>query len=193
MTPDDPSPAPGPAVIETPPMLRPAAGAVGDLPVHTGPQRVLGVRAGGRKGDFYFVASSNLWATRRYARRFPLDQQGWEAAWRVFATEDPAGALAYVEKRAAAAAGDTAANASRRPPDEPEIRPIPTGWSYILGGFALMVMGIVLVHAGASWHNSGLIVFAFVTVSFGLLVALVGVVAEGIRVSSHSRENEQRP
>lgn len=186
MTPDDSTTAPAPTTAETPPMVRPAAGAVGDLPVNTGPRRVLGVKAGGRHGDFYFVASSSPWAPRRYARRFPLDQAGWEAAWQAFAAEDPVGAQQYLDIRAERAKGTAQRPSHQSAPLEPA--QFPLGWAYLLCGFIVGLVGIILVHAGLSYHNSGLVVFAFITLFFGLLLALIGVVAEGIRVAEQQRD-----
>lgn len=73
-------------------MLRPGANSWGDVPIQVGPERTLGMKLGRKK--FYFLASTRSEA-RRYARKFPISEEGWTEAWRAFAGEDPVGAAAY--------------------------------------------------------------------------------------------------
>ncbi len=76
-----------------PPMVS-AAQSHGDYPIQVGPQLTLGLKLGGSRKRFYFLASSRS-DVGRYRRKFPISEDGWREAWHAFATEDPLGAAAY--------------------------------------------------------------------------------------------------
>lgn len=82
---------------DIPAMVRPLPNQSGDVPIKTGRLRALGIKADPRGRSFYFVAHTNeTLHPRRYARRFPMTEDGWRSAWAAFSDEDPAAAEAYL-------------------------------------------------------------------------------------------------
>jgi Domain of unknown function (DUF4190)/Uncharacterised protein family UPF0547 len=90
-------------LVRQPPAVLPKPNAVGDHPIKTGRQLTLGIKIRSSDDAFYFLANSS--GGRRYSRRFPITEEGWQAVWRDFVAGDPEAARLY--ERTLATQGDS--------------------------------------------------------------------------------------
>lgn len=169
-----------PAVTEVPPMPRPSPRSFGDVPLQSGSTSTLGIKVRSPDKAFYFLAARG--ALRRYARRFPLTEEGWVAAWTAFAAEDPTGAALYrssLDPRPAAPTGASGVAVAARGSGAD----MSEGWLYILGGGFGWVIADVVIYEGVRHLSAAPVVIGAVLAFLSIVVTMIGVIAEGIRLA----------
>jgi hypothetical protein len=83
---------------QVPPRVEPSNYSIGDVPIYIGPRMVtLGMKRYSSGKTNYYVRQSGT-MRNRYIGRFPLTEDGWQAAWGGFASADPDGALRYWDR-----------------------------------------------------------------------------------------------
>ena len=84
--------------VQIPPRVEPSKDSIGDVPIYVGPKQItLGIKvSSGGKSNYYVRQVGTI--RDRYLGRFPLTDEGWRAAWGVFASADSDGARQYQAK-----------------------------------------------------------------------------------------------
>jgi uncharacterized protein YbjQ (UPF0145 family) len=118
-----------------PPMVRPKQPSNGMTPIRYGDKYNLGYESRA-EGEQYYVAPRGVGAAKK-AQRYPLDQAGWERAWREFASREPANASDYLRKL------NPPVEAARTPAPAVPLLTIPT----IPGRDIVDVLGLVTASA----------------------------------------------
>jgi hypothetical protein len=84
--------------VQIPPRAEPPKDSIGDVPIYVGPRQItLGMKVSpGGKGNYYVRQGKTI--RDHYLGRFPLTDEGWQAAWGGFASADPDGERLYWAK-----------------------------------------------------------------------------------------------
>jgi hypothetical protein len=178
-------------------MVRPNLTYRGLTPIRSGQRSILGYEVLGAGEARYYVAPRRVGGARK-ASWYPLDEAGWDAAWRAFEEAEPGNAADY-RRRVDASSRPDDPGAAAVPLSATEAATRTLGW-LLVGGGLLSLVGVVtffgcwlgrtsaLAHGTEAGGFAPFIVLGALVTLVGNALLLVGLIGWGVKLGREAAD-----